>query len=625
MVFAMLVATRIRLKALAMLTVTYAFAGTVATILIDSGAPATGQTAAIQSALDLVASHGGGTVTLSAGTFSVAGTGTASDGALRVGSNTTLEGAGIGATVLRLADGSAAVTGIIRTDSGQTLADGSVKTTEHVVVRDLTIDGNKANTGADVYGFYSGPKPDSGEVDTDIALARVEIRDVSGYGFDPHEGTVGLSITDCLAHGNGVDGFTIDGSTDVTLTNNLSYDNGRHGFNIVTGSQNVALTGNVAHGNAGSGLVIQTGDNEIREWTSHVSVTGGSLIGNGRAGIEVRQAGDVTIAGIAISGNAREGVILEGVAGVVLAGNAIAGNNTAVVTARPEISANGYLQTFGDTDVLNDRYIVTTGVVVDGVSLAAPPVPAGVTLYSYVVTAGDDVISGSEGRDSVSSGKGNDLVLGNAGHDRLAGNSGNDTLDGGLGDDSLLGNTGDDLLRYGAGLDTLDGGAGTDTATFAGLGQAIVVNLASTGFEVTAGGAAIADLVKIERVSGTALGDQMTGNGSANYLEGAAGADRLSGAGGNDTLEGGAGNDTLNGGTSNDRFVLGTDWGADLIQDFTRGKDKVVLDGVAGLGHFSDLAITASAAGAVVSFDGDQITLSGIKASALTAADFVFG
>ena len=170
-----------------MANVTYQIEGQPAVVVdIPSTMAPENQTAAIQAALDAVADGGGGTVTLSAGTFTITGTGTAADGALRVGSNTTLEGAGIGETTLRLADGSTAVTGIVRTDSGQTLPDGSYKTTHDVTIRNLSIDGNASGTSGDVDGFYSGSRPDSGLRDTNITLDSIEIFNVSRYVFDPH-------------------------------------------------------------------------------------------------------------------------------------------------------------------------------------------------------------------------------------------------------------------------------------------------------------------------------------------------------------------------------------------------------------------------------------------------------
>lgn len=611
-----------------MLTITYSYDGLAArSISLDPETSAMAQTAAIQSALDAVAGHAGAHVVLSAGTFTVAGTGIASDGALRVGSETTLEGAGMGATVIKLADGSTTTTGIIRTDSGGTSADGSVRTTSNVLIADLTIDGNKAHTTGDVDGFYCGPQPNSAAADSSITLDHVEVMNVSRYGFDPHEQTVGLTISNCSSHGNGADGYTIDFATHVSLVNDVAYDNGRHGFNIVTSSSDVAVTHVEAYGNGGSGIAIQTGNNEVRSFVDGVRVSGSSVHDNGRFGIEVKQAGDIDIDHVVVSGNDMGGVALLGVTHATLTGNSIAGNGGVAV------KIDGYLQTFGDTDALNDRYIATHDVSIDGVLQPDPAVPPGVTPWSWWVTSGADLLQGSAGADHIAAGAGNDTVYGNAGADVLYAGDGNDRIDGGVGDDTAYGGAGADLIALSAGHDWVDGGSGADTLDGSGYGSALAINLAASGTEVMTTGTAtaltgpatiaVADLSGIEAIWGTAYDDMMIGNGSANSFAGGAGNDALAGAGGNDTLAGGSGNDTLSGGSGKDVFVLAAGSGSDTIQDFQRGSDKIDLSAGAGLTSFSQLAIVDVAGMALVTFGSDHILLEGVTAAQLKASDFI--
>ncbi|MCZ2830817.1 ExeM/NucH family extracellular endonuclease [Modestobacter sp. VKM Ac-2986] len=77
-------------------------------------------------------------------------------------------------------------------------------------------------------------------------------------------------------------------------------------------------------------------------------------------------------------------------------------------------------------------------------------------------TAGDDVLTGTNGRDVIMGLGGNDTIVGGNGDDVLCGGEGTDTLTGGNGDDVLLGGFGADTLRGENGSDTLIGGAGTD-------------------------------------------------------------------------------------------------------------------------------------------------------------------
>lgn len=622
-----------------MLTITYSYAGATQTISLADTATAKAQTAAIQTALDAVASHGGGKVELSAGTFTIAGTGKASDGGLRVGSNTELAGAGMGNTVLKLADGSTSVTGMIRTDSGKTLPDGTVTTTHDVNIHGLTLDGNKANTTGNVDGFYSGPKPGSAQADTNITLDQVEIMNMSRYGFDPHEQTIGLTISNSLAHSNGVDGFVLDFTSNATLINNDAYANGRHGFNIVTGSHDVTLTGNSAWSNGGNGITVQTGDNEVREWTHDVVITGGHVYNNGRDGISVVQTTNVTVSGVTLSGNGGNGVAIAGVDGATLDALVISG----VPSSKEAIHLTGYVQDFGDTDPLNDRYIPTTHVLVAGVPVDVANAPGSVTPWTWKITAGDDRIVGSAGRDTIDTGSGNDTVTGGAGNDILNGNDGHDFLDGGTGNDKLYGGLGNDTLKASDGLDLLDGGAGTDTIDFSKFASGVVVTLDSAGAGVwssdtsgvTPGTATllVATLVSIEGALGTSYADTLTGDGRDNTLQGGGGYDKLFGGAGNDILNGGAGNDTLSGGlgadfltggTGSDVFQFASSWGQDTITDFTRKSDKLDVRDVVGLDRFSDLTITQVGADTQVAFAGQSIVLQGLLASTFTASDFLF-
>jgi hypothetical protein len=103
---------------------------------------------------------------------------------------------------------------------------------------------------------------------------------------------------------------------------------------------------------------------------------------------------------------------------------------------------------------------------------------------------------------------------------------GNDTLDGGAGDDLLIGGIGDD---------TLTGGADTDTASYAGAGSAVTVDLAVSIAQNT-GGAGTDSLSGIEYLIGSTFGDTLFGDSGTNELVGGTGADNLYGRSGSDSL-----------------------------------------------------------------------------------------
>ncbi|GFE69272.1 M10 family metallopeptidase C-terminal domain-containing protein [Chroococcus sp. FPU101] len=188
-------------------------------------------------------------------------------------------------------------------------------------------------------------------------------------------------------------------------------------------------------------------------------------------------------------------------------------------------------------------------------------------LDSGTVSAYDtanEFLDGGAGNDYLLAGNGNDSLYGGAGLDTLNGYNGNDYLDGGTENDYLLGSGGNDTIYGGFGADLLYGGDGNDYL------DSGTVSAYDTANEFLDGGAGNDYL--------------LAGNGN-DSLYGGAGLDTLNGVGGNDILVGGLNTDSLTGGSGNDRFVFDTGAifnagtiGIDIITDFVRGFDKLVLD-----------------------------------------------
>ncbi len=233
----------------------------------------------------------------------------------------------------------------------------------------------------------------------------------------------------------------------------------------------------------------------------------------------------------------------------------------------------------------------------------------GSVIEEAVGGSGADTIRGNADKNQVWAGNGGDTVFGGglkdviygeAGNDTLWGEHGLDVLDGGEGDDVLKGGVGNDVLRGGDGNDVVQGGSGADL----GLGGA--------GNDV---------------MFGDFGDDTLNGYGGADTLRGGSGADVLSGGDGMDRLVGGQGADTLSGGEDADVFVFESSSGADVIQDFEVGVDRIGLAGVAAITSFADLVADHLAEGdngAVISWAGGSVILAGVLVAALDASDFLF-
>ena len=135
---------------------------------------------------------------------------------------------------------------------------------------------------------------------------------------------------------------------------------------------------------------------------------------------------------------------------------------------------------------------------------------------------------------------GPDTLIGSAGANTLDGGAGNDALLGSGGDDTLIGGLDDDTLTGSSGADVHIGSGGSDTASYAGRGAGVIVDLDSAADDGSSadGPAGARDTVGIdvENLLGTDGPDTLTGSTGHNRLTGGLGADRLRGRNGNDNL-----------------------------------------------------------------------------------------
>ncbi|MBV1863161.1 MAG: M10 family metallopeptidase C-terminal domain-containing protein [Rhodobacteraceae bacterium] len=346
--------------------------------------------------------------------------------------------------------------------------------------------------------------------------------------------------------------------------------------NVITGAGNDSVTGNssanaLTGGSGSDTLVGRGGDDTL--------IGGGgndTLYGNGGADH--------------FSGGAGDDVLYLGAGDVLKDG-----------TVPRDIGGSGY-----------DTAILATGFTFN---------PSNWSRYGIESVFGSSANDTIRGRNNgvdyhFDGGDGNDTLLTAGGDDTLVGGAGNDTLNGGAGADHLTGGAGDDVIYLGAG-DVLKngtvprdiGGTGYDTAILATGFTFNPSNWSRYGFE---------------SVFGSSANDTMRGrnNGVDYHFDGGGGTDTLSTVGGDDTLVGGAGNDMLTSGAGADRFVYNTGAGTDTITDFEDGVDLVEI--VTGAANFGDLTIVDGIGGAVVTFSGVTIVLTGMVESDLTASDFLF-
>jgi Ca2+-binding RTX toxin-like protein len=284
-----------------------------------------------------------------------------------------------------------------------------------------------------------------------------------------------------------------------------------------------------------------------------------------------------------------------------------------------------------------------------------------------------DILAGHGGNDRMDGGGGADTLDGGGGVDRMTGGAGADVFYYSAISDSTSGAR-DVITDFGAGdkidLSSIDAKlhtAGGQDFTFIGTkaftaeGQIrFAVSDGHTFVQVNTSGAGGAEMVidllgniqlsaanfvfGVNDKSDTARDDaifthgdtvdRFNGGGGADYVFGDAGNDYVSGGGdtdmvrgglGDDTVDGGRGDDVLYGGDGRDIFVFRAGDGRDIIQDFTRGFDKIQFAKDAVEGGVAGLSMEQSGSDVVIhDGSGGELIVAGVRVSDLSARDFLF-
>jgi Ca2+-binding RTX toxin-like protein len=195
-----------------------------------------------------------------------------------------------------------------------------------------------------------------------------------------------------------------------------------------------------------------------------------------------------------------------------------------------------------------------------------------------------------------------DLIIGRSIDDALIGGAGNDIFFGHGGKDTFIGGEGADGFGGMSGVEHFDGGDGVDLVSYQHEWAFDITTGITVDFDDpfrNAGIAAGDTYAGIERLIGSILDDDLTGDATNNAINGSFGNDVVAGRDGDDTLEGDDGQDRLIGGAGADilngnLFLLGEVF--DGGDDFDIASYETAASGV--IASLSNSAInTGDAAG----------------------------
>jgi len=376
----------------------------------------------------------------------------------------------------------------------------------------------------------------------------------AGGGNDTLSGGTAYSLLDGGTGSDTADYSLAQYGVGIDLSQDLSYDNGRGGYDQLVGIENLhgsdyadTLTGstgaNILDGAAGSDTLIGGfGDD-----TYYVD-NAGDVVREGQ-----NQGTDTVHATVSYSlaGQFIENLVLDGSGDINATGNSLA--NVLTGNSGSNTLDGGYgndvLDGGAGADAMyggggDDTYVVDNGGdhVYEGAGSGTDTVLTSVSFSLAGQQIENLTLTGTDNLNATGNSLAN-ILTGNSGANTLDGGYGNDRLDGGAGADSLYGGTGDDTFTVDNVGDHVyeNNGEGTDTVlssvSFSLSGQ-FIENLTLTGSDALTA----------------------TGNGLANILTGNSGSN---------VLDGGYGADSLTGGAGADMFLFKLSSGADTITDFS--------------------------------------------------------
>ncbi|TMV47325.1 hypothetical protein FE783_22235 [Paenibacillus mesophilus] len=351
-----------------------------------AGDGVTDDTAAIQAAIDAAGLAGGGVVFLPPGTYSVKRSSPARSynySLLIKESNVTIEGSGMGASVLKMADGENGT--VLRTVINNQGIDGPLaKALSHIRIANLTIDGNWNNvtwagpTGMESNGIYD----QNGLTLSTTSNSKVENVHIKHIAQDGLSGgsNRNLTIVNSIVEHTGKNNIAMFQSTGVKVINNtlrnandspdggvskpyyntssakyssiafayspvVAYTGTTKNFSLAVGNRietstgrgisadyqanNLIIEGNVIESTSGRNLIGLQMPNNISPLPSGYVIANNILSSNAASPGGTRTISAVNLQNLLVTGNMIQGgglgVVLDNVANSTIEGNMIAG------------------------------------------------------------------------------------------------------------------------------------------------------------------------------------------------------------------------------------------------------------------------------------------------------------
>lgn len=316
---------------------------------------------AINQAIALIGTMGGGRVLLRPGTYHI------NNNVKATFDNLTIMGTGW-KTVLKLTDNvKMQGAGLLRSryiDNSRNARKNHF-TNQHFM--HLVLDGNKARSPYFIssvgnYGTY-----------VNSSFEDIRAHDFPRYGLDPHESifesdtprdskittpTSGLVIKDSLIDHNDQDGIVFEKTVDSIITGNIIDSNGRHGINIVAESLGNEIYSNVISNNLGNGVTIQPGQDVFRLSNSN-HVHDNLIQHNAKNGIHLFRTSNTMINQNVINNNGWYGIHLLASSNNKISENILNNNSRIAQGSYAGINLSGDEKIFSTKNLISKNHLET--------------------------------------------------------------------------------------------------------------------------------------------------------------------------------------------------------------------------------------------------------------------------
>ncbi|HET8708985.1 MAG TPA: right-handed parallel beta-helix repeat-containing protein, partial [Candidatus Saccharimonadales bacterium] len=256
---------------------------------------------------------------------------------------------------------------------------------DHITVRDLKLDGNKANQVSGTANGINFTKVGAGTTTVGAHILNIWAENFTDVGIKLSNGSR-INVTGVSAHFNNNNGISLSGTSYSNVTGGNFSDNtnaSATGIALTSSSTGNTISGNTATNNGSSGITVAGG-------STANTVTGNIIMYSGSSGLSIANSDNNTFTSNVIKANGTSGIRLSGASNNLVDANLVDDNGQSNTSADAISIVNTSLTNTVSNNKLSDTAGTSRAIGVDATSL-------GNVLTANTIAAGSNGIWNSGG------------------------------------------------------------------------------------------------------------------------------------------------------------------------------------------------------------------------------------